>query len=190
MDQLIPSFAFLLRAVCYFVVWFVLAYLLNRWSIEQDRTRDTAPTRQLQRLSGPGLVLCFLTNTFAAIDWVMSLEPRWGSTIYGAMLITGFGLVTFVAMIIVAALLARYEPISRVVSPALFQDLGNLLLAFVMLWAYMAFSQFLIVWCGNLVEEIPGYLRRTRGGWQYVALALIVLACSPKTGPPEMGVPR
>jgi hypothetical protein len=90
------------------------------------------------------------------------------------MLITGFGLATFAAMILVAGLLSREELVCEVTSPGLFNDLGNLLLAFVMLWAYMAFSQFLIVWCGDLVEEIPWYLRRTRGGWQFVALALIV----------------
>ena len=112
--------------------------------------------------------------SFAAIDWVMSLEPDWYSTIYGAMLIVGQGLETFAAMIVVAVLLSNTGEMAGVATPGRMQDLGNLLLAFVMLWAYMAFSQFLIIWCGNLAEEIPWYLRRTRGGWQYAALALIV----------------
>jgi hypothetical protein len=165
---------FALRAVGYFVLWIALAYLLSRWSLQQDRSADPAPTRRLQALSGPGLVLVFLTATFAAIDWGMSLEPHWYSTIYGAMLIVGWGLTTFALMILVATLLSHYEPIASVATPTRMQDLGNLMLAFVMLWAYMAFSQFLIIWSGNLVEEIPWYLRRTRGGWEWVALALIV----------------
>jgi hypothetical protein len=165
--------AFLLRAAGYFVLWIVFAALLNRWSAAQDRTSDTAPTRRLQVLSGPGLVLLFLTGSLAAIDWLMSLEPDWYSTIYGPMVIIGQGVSTFAFMIIVAALLSPYEPVSRLARADEFHDLGNLLLAFVMLWAYMSFSQYLIIWSGNLVEEIPWYLRRTTGGWQYVAMALM-----------------
>jgi hypothetical protein len=165
---------FLVRTAIYFAIWILFAFLLDRWSAEQDRTEGEAPTDRLKTLSGPGLAVCFLTGTFAAIDWMMSLEPDWYSTIYGAMVIVGFGLATFTTMILIAALLARHEPVSSVATPTMFQDLGNLTLAFVMLWAYMAFSQFLIVWCGNLTEEIPWYLRRTHGGWEFVAIALIV----------------
>jgi hypothetical protein len=166
--------AFYIRAAANFAIWMLFAFLLRRWSIQQDGTADRAPTRRLQRLSGPGLAIVFLTATFAAVDWAMSLEPAWYSTIYGAMVIVGWGLETFAFVVLVAILLSRYEPISRVATPGILSDLGNLMLAFVMLWAYMAFSQFLIVWCGNLVEEIPWYLRRTRGGWEWVALALIL----------------
>ena len=166
--------AFLIRAGVYFTIWTAFAYALTRLSYRQDRGDSTDAKWWLQSLSGPGLVLLFLTASFAAIDWVMSLEPDWYSTIFGAMLIVGEGLATFAFMIIVAALLARTDEMEGVATPGRMQDLGNLLLAFVMFWAYMAFSQFLIIWCGNLAEEIPWYLRRTRGGWQYVALALIV----------------
>lgn len=166
--------AFLVRAAVYFAIWCLFAFLLDRWSAQQDHTEGEAPSDRLKTLSGPGLAVCFLTGTFASIDWMMSLEPDWYSTIYGAMVIVGFGLATFTSMIFVASLLARFKPVSSVATPTMFQDLGNLTLAFVMLWAYMAFSQFLIMWCGNLMEEIPWYLRRTRGGWEYVALALIV----------------
>jgi hypothetical protein len=166
--------AFLLRAVGYFAVWIVLAYLLNRWSAQEDGTEDRGPTDRLQTLGGPGLGIVFLTGSFAVIDWMMSLEPDWYSTIYGAMVIVGWGLLTFATMIIIVALLAEHEPMARVATPGVFNDLGNLMLAFVMLWAYMAFSQFLIIWAGNLTEEIPWYLRRSHGGWQYVALALIL----------------
>ena len=98
----------------------------------------------------------------------MSLEPQWASTIYGPMLITGDAMATFALMIVVTAFLARASPMSEIATPGRLNDLGNLLLAFVMLWAYMSFCQYLIVWSGNLTEEIPWYLRRTRGGWQWV----------------------
>lgn len=162
------------RAVVYFVFWIALAVLLNRLSRAQDRTERTSPTRWSQAISGPGLALLFFTTTFAAIDWFMSLEPDWYSTIYGAMLIVGMALNAFCAMIIVAASLAEVEPLSKLAGPGPFHDLGNLLLAFVMLWAYMAFSQFLIVWSGNLREEIPWYLRRSAGGWRPVCAVLMV----------------
>jgi hypothetical protein len=164
---------FLIRAVLYFAIWITFAFLLNRWSRVQDSSADPAPTHRLQQLSGPGLVFLFLTSTFAAIDWAMSLEPRWASTIFGAMLIVGEALSTLALMIAVAILLAADQPMREAATPSRLHDLGNLLLAFVMLWAYMAFSQFLIIWSGNLAEEIPWYVRRTHGGWQWVALLLI-----------------
>src|SRR5579883_2145175 len=108
------------------------------------------------------------------IDWGMSIEPDWYSTIYGAMLLTGHGLATFAVMIIIAVLLADVEPISAIATPNQFHDLGNLLLTFVMLWAYMSFSQYLVIWSGNLTEEIPWYLRRSRDGWRWVCGALML----------------
>ena len=119
-------------------------------------------------------MLLFLAATFSAIDWGMSLDPKWTSTIYGVMVIIGDALATLALMIVVAGFLASTRPMSEIATPGRLNDLGNLLLAFVMLWAYMSFCQFLIIWSGNLTEEIPWYLRRTRGGWQWVALALIV----------------
>jgi hypothetical protein len=164
---------FLARAAFYFVLWAAFAAMLRRWSRAQDEDADPSPSRRLQNLSGPGLVFLFLTSTFAAIDWGMSLEPRWSSTIYGAMLVTGEALSALALMIAIAILLASDPPMTDAATPARLHDLGNLLLAFVMLWAYMAFSQFLIIWSGNLAEETPWYIRRTHGGWQWVALVLI-----------------
>jgi hypothetical protein len=165
---------FLLRGAGYFAIWFVLAFALYAWSGRQDFTADHAPSRRLQALSGPGMVVLFLTGSFSAVDWAMSLEPRWSSTIYGAMVITGDALATLALMIVVASLLAEARPGPAAATADQLHDLGNLLLAFVMLWAYMSFSQFLIIWSGNLTEEIPWYLRRTRGGWEWVALALLL----------------
>lgn len=166
---------FLVRSVFFFAVWGVLAYFLNKWSLQQDHTGDPRIKRRMQNLSGPGIVLFGLTVTFASVDWVMSLEPHWFSTIFGLLLMAGWGLSAFAFVILVAAHLSRREPMSHVFQPSHFHDYGKLLLAFVMIYAYFAFSQFLIIWSANLPEEIPWYLRRLRGGWEYVGLALVVL---------------
>lgn len=163
---------FMVRAMVYFGAWLGLAYLLNKWSLMQDRTPDPSPTRRLQTLGGPGLGLYGLTATFASIDWVMSLEPEWFSTIFGVVFIIGQVLASMAFAIAVAVRLSHRQPLVDIASPANFQDLGNLLLAFVMLWAYVSFAQYLIIWSGNLPEEVPWYLHRTQGGWEWVALAL------------------
>jgi hypothetical protein len=163
---------FLVRAALYFAIWAGLATALARWSRRQDDSSDPAVTRRMQLLSGPGLVLFVLTGTFAATDWVMSLEPHWFSTIFGALVMAGQVLGALAFSIAVVALLARSEPMSAVVSRRHLHDLGKLLLAFVMVWAYFAFSQFLIIWAGNLPEEIPWYLKRFDGGWKWAALGL------------------
>ena len=165
---------FLARAGMYFAVWIAVTYLLNKWSLTQDRTGEAFLTRRLQFLSGPGLVLYVLTVTFASIDWVMSLEPHWFSTIYGIMFVVGQALAALAFVTAVAVLLADREPLSQVISSAHFHDLGNLLLAFVVLWAYVAFSQYLITWSANLAEEITWYLHRTKGGWAWIGLFLIL----------------
>jgi hypothetical protein len=162
---------FLVRAAIYFGAWLVFAYFLNRWSLEQDRTGRPDLSRSFQLLSAPGILVYVLGMTFAAFDWGMSIEPHWFSTIYGLMLITGQVLSTLAFVILVAALLAR-ETSAEFFGSDLFHDLGNLLLAFTMLWAYMSFSQFLIIWAGNLPEEISWYLRRSAHGWQWVAAGL------------------
>jgi hypothetical protein len=170
---------FLARAALYFAVWLTVAGFLNRWSLEQDGVRDRAReawlASRLENLSRGGLVLYGLTMTFAAIDWGMSLEPHWFSTIYGVIFMGGQGLSAFAFVIPIAALLADRPPLSDVLSADRFHDLGKLMLGFVMLWAYFALSQFLITWAGNLPEEIPWYLRRTQGGWQAVAVVVVLL---------------
>ena len=129
----------------------------------------------MEGLSGVGLVLYALTVTFASVDWVMSLEPRWYSTIYGLLFMVGQALAAMAFSIIVLIWLSDREPLSDVVRPSSFQDLGSFLLIFVMLWAYLEFSQFLIIWGGNLSGEIPWYLRRMQGTWGHVGLLLVFL---------------
>ena len=166
---------FLIRTAVYFAIWAVLTLLLNKWSDEQDRTASRRLLRNLQKLSGPGLVLYVLTVTFASIDWVMSLEPEWFSTIFGLIFVINWVLTAFSFVIAVMVLLAGRKPLSGVVLPRHFHDLGKLLLAFVMMWAYFNFSQYLLIWSANIPEETKWYLHRTRGGWGYIAIAVVIL---------------
>jgi hypothetical protein len=163
---------FIVRAAMYFIAWLVWAFFLNRWSAEQDATGNPLLLRRFQLFSAAGIVVYSLTVTFASIDWGMSLEPHWFSTIYGMLFIVGQSLAALASVTAIAARLSDSPPVSDHVTPHVFQDLGNLLLAFVMLWAYISFSQYLIIWSGNLPEEIPWYLRRGTNGWQWVAAVL------------------
>jgi hypothetical protein len=169
---------FLLRVAGYFVVWLTLTYLLNRWSRRQEEAPDWAAEQSLRRrlklLSGPGLALYGLTITFAAVDWVMSLEPLWYSTIYGMRFAATQLLAGLAFAIVLTRWLADEGPLAQVVTSDYFQDLGNFLLTFIMAWIYVAFSQYLIIWSGNLPEEISWYLRRGYGSWGGIALFLLL----------------
>src|SRR5439155_4448359 len=165
---------FVLRAAIYFAVWNILAYFLNAWSLEQDETADPRFARRMQILSAGGLVAYGLTITFASFDWLMSLDPRWYSTIYGVLIMGGQGLSAMAFLIAVLVWLSRRAPLDRIVVPAHFHDLGNLLLAFVMLWAYFSFSQYLIIWSGNLPAEISWYTHRLHTGWRVIGLSLVI----------------
>lgn len=166
---------FLARALAYFALWAGLALFMVKLSERYDRRLSLKALRKLKTASGFGLAAYVLSMSFAAFDWGMSLEPHWFSTIYGVHFIVGQGLSTLCFAILAAAFLARHEPFSRWLAPRHFHDLGNLLLAFVMLWAYVSFSQFLIIWSGNLPEEVPWYLTRIGPAWQ--GLALLLVAC-------------
>lgn len=166
---------FFLRAAIFFAVWGILIYFLNRWSKEQDQGPVLEPgpkDSRLRTLSGPGLVLFVLTVTFMSVDWVMSLDPHWYSTMFGVIFIGGQGLGAIAFSILMIGALAGSKPFSETVSVTQLHDLGKLLLAFVMLWAYFSFSQFLIIYSANLPEEIPFYLERFHGGWGWLSLAL------------------
>jgi len=165
---------FLVRTVVYFVVWCLLVHYLNRWSLEQDTSNNPRITRRLELLSRGGLVAFVGTMSFAAVDWMMSLEPHWFSTIYAVVVMGGQLLLAMAFTIRVMLTLTERGPLDRVVSTEQFHDLGKLMLAFTMLWAYFSFSQLLIMWSGNLPEESPWYLKRMAGGWQYLGLAIIL----------------
>src|SRR5260370_21350700 len=163
-----------MRAAIYFLVWNGLSYFLNAWSLEQDRNPDPRIARRMQKLSAAGLLGYGLTITFASFDWLMSLEPHWYSTIYGVLILGGQGLSALAFLIIMLAWLSARPPLDRIVVPAHFHDLGNLMLAFVMLWAYFSFSQYLIIWSGNLPEEIAWYLHRLHTGWRVIGAGLMI----------------
>ncbi len=165
---------FIARAAICFAIWIALTWFISRWSTEQDRTGNYRLSDYLRNLSGPGIVVFGLTVTLVTTDWVMSLDPHWTSSIFGILFMGGWGLSALTFVTLVLALLDRYEPIRSALTSKHFQDLGTLIFAFVMLYTYFAFSQFLIIWSGDLPEEIPWYLRRMRGGWQFIGFALFL----------------
>lgn len=167
--------AWLVRAAVYFAIWLVLAGLLNRWSLRQDRDPSPALVKRMRVLAAPGLVLYVLSITFAAMDWIMSLDPHWYSTIYGVWFLGGHGVVSLAFLIVIGSFLVRREPMAAVLRPGHFHDWGKLLLAFTLLWTYFSVSQLLIIWSGDLPEEVLWYQYRLSGGWQYVGLALALL---------------
>jgi hypothetical protein len=165
---------FVVRAAFYFLVWNVLVFFLNRWSLEQDTTADPRLARRMQRLSAAGLLAYGLTITFASFDWLMSLDPHWYSTIYGVIIMGGQGLTALAVLVVILVWLSRRPPLQGIVMPTHLHDLGNLMLAFTMLWAYFSFSQYLIIWSGNLPHEIEWYMHRSYTSWRLVAVGLIV----------------
>lgn len=167
---------FIGRAVVYFVVWSVLAYFLNKLSLKQDENGDVEIRTRLKNMSALGIILAVLTFTFAAFDWMMSTDPLWYSSMYGVIYMAGAA----ISAIATGILLTRYmsqrdEALGKQATIYIFNDLGNFLLAFTSFWAYVSFSQFLIIYSSNLPETITWYLVRGSGGWQYVAILLMVL---------------
>jgi hypothetical protein len=157
------------KTILYFAIWIGMASLFRRWSRQQDEGADGRLLEHCETLGAPGIVIYALTITFASIDWVMSLEPEWYSTIFPVMFAVGQLLNGYAFALIVFLLLSDRPPFAGAIQAAHMRDFGSLLLAFVMFWAYMAVSQFLLIWVGNLPEESPWYLLRSRGGWQFVA---------------------
>jgi hypothetical protein len=166
---------YLTRAVIYFAVWLMLMFIFNTWSKQQDTNQsDRALRRRLRMLAGPGIILYVFAMSFAAIDWVMSLSPHWASTIYGFLFVAGQLISSMAFIIAVVVLLSRAGPFAGILQPRHLHDLGKLLLAFVMLWAYFDFSQLLIIWSGNQPEEISFYRTRLYGEWGVVAVIVLV----------------
>lgn len=166
---------YLTRALLYFIVWLGLVWIFNRWSKEQDANRDDRALRKrIKMFAGPGIILYVLAMTFAAIDWVMSVSPHWASTIYGFLFVAGQAISSMSLMIAIVALMASSEPYANVIQKRHLHDLGKLLFAFNMLWAYFAFSQLLIIWSGNQPEEITFYHTRFNNGWGILAVLVLL----------------
>jgi len=166
--------AFVIRTVFVFAIWILIARLLVKWSAEQDATRSVEPTIKLRQLSGPGLVIYPLTVTFAYVDWVMSMEADWYSTIFPLLICIGQMLSALAFVIIVLAWYGPGTALTQIVSKENFHHLGNLLLTFTMLWAYLAYAQLIVIWSGDLPHEIGWYLHRIAGGWRWIAFALLI----------------
>lgn len=169
---------FAVRFVLYFIIWGGIAWFIGRWSRLQDETfqnpaRSNYYANMMRNISGPGIVIFALTVTFAATDWVMSLDPEWYSTIFGILFMGGWGLSALAFAVLMIVFLNNHQPMRGILTRTHFHDLGKLLLALVMLWSYFSVSQLLIIWSGNLPEEIPWFLRRMRGGWGTVSILLV-----------------
>jgi hypothetical protein len=155
-----------------------MSYLLNKWSAQQDESNNPEDSAKFlgkaTAFSGPSMVIFALVVTFASIDWVMTLDKHWYSTIWGMLYLVGWALSTFAFIIALLANLIDKEPFNKFLGKKHFHDIGKLMLALVMVWTYFNLSQFLIIYSGNLPEETPWYLTRMNGGWQYVGLILVL----------------
>ena len=171
------SWGWIGRSVIYFILFYVMAWYLNRASADQDNatTGEGAAKYLIQasRFAGPTTVIFCLVVSFAAVDWVMTLDPHFFSTIYGMLFIAGWALSCFCFVVLILALLSDWTPMNDFVGRRHFHDLGKLMLALVMVWAYFNFSQFLIIWSGNIPEETVWFLVRMKGVWGWIGVALI-----------------
>ena len=165
---------FIYRAIFYFAIWNLLSYLLSKWSKEGDKAGARDNTDRFKVVAGPGLILYGFTVSFAAIDWVMSLDPSWISTIFGLVVLIGQVLSAMCFAVVIERILYDYKPMSEMLTPDFVHDHGKWMLAFTMVWAYFNFSQWLIIWAGNLPAEITYYIRRLNGDWGYVGLFVVI----------------
>jgi len=168
------SNGFILRGLACFAVWILFAWVLNRLSRRQDEVRSDKLFRRMQAVAAPALLVYVLTATAGSVDWLMSLDPHWYSSLFGMMFVVGHGVAGFSFVILVALYLGQRPPMSEHLQPRHFHDYGKLLLAFVMLWTYLQLSQLIIVWSGNLPEEVTFYINRTAGGWMWLSIGLVL----------------
>jgi hypothetical protein len=162
------------RAAFFFACWLLWAWRIRALSLRfyEDRSPDTELARR--KWAALGLPMIVLTLTFCSIDWVMSLEPKWYSSMFGITFVVSCGLSAYAYVTFLLTQLAKTKAMAGILKPSHFRDLGNLMLAFVMFWAYTGFSQFLLIWYGNIREEVPYYLKREHGMWGFIALTLIL----------------
>jgi len=165
---------FLVRQVLYFAIWFGMAHLLNKWSKQEDQSDDPYIRHRSSMWSALGLLVYVLTLTFATIDWVMTIEPHWFSSLWGPIFLVGQAQSTLCVMIILTRYVAGHTNIVKNVEGRYFRDVGNFMMAFTLLWAYTNYSQFMIQYSGNIAEEAEWFVHRTTYGWQYYGAVNII----------------
>jgi hypothetical protein len=163
---------FIVRGVLLFLLWILMSRQLRNWSLEQDASPEAAPTRKARALSGPGLVIYGLLGTSACVDWIMSLEKHWYSTMFGVIVLIGQILVAYAFVAVALAFFRREEPFATTLTQVHYHHLGNLLLTFVLFWTYVSFAQLLIVYSGDIPHELDWYLHRIAGNWKAIVVAL------------------
>jgi hypothetical protein len=163
------------RAIGYFVIWIAMAWLLDRWSRQEDEQDSVWPARKCHNISGPGLVLYGITLHFAAIDWMMSIQAGFTSTIYGPIVAAGQLLSALALAIVILSFVAQRGELAEVLSSQVLLDLGNLLFTLVIVWAYLVWCQFMLIWIGDLPHDNIWWLARNRGGWLAAAVVIAVL---------------
>jgi hypothetical protein len=164
---------FIIRSVVYFAVWFLLSRALYRASVQQDSRFDHIRLAKMKRISAAGMILFALTTTFAAFDWLMSLDPHWYSTIFGVYVFSGGLLSSIVAITLICVFMRRRGVLSKEITHEHYHDLGKLTFAFMVFWAYVAFSQYLLIWYANIPEETIWYHARWIGSWKAISLLLV-----------------
>jgi hypothetical protein len=174
LDSYLNSSGFIFRAIIYFIIWNAISFLLSMWSRQTDRDGHPDNTQKFKAVAGPGLILYGFTITFAIIDWVMSLDPSWISTIFGLIILIGELLSAMCFAVVVERILVNYKPMSEMLRPDFVHDHGKWMLTFIMVWAYFSFSQWLIIWAGNLPGEISFYMTRISFGWGKIGLFLVL----------------
>lgn len=171
-EQYLNAGGFIIRAVIYFLIWNVLSFLLSHWSKQTDQPGAPDNTQKFKVVAGPGLILYAFTISFAVIDWVMSLDPSWISTIFCLIVLIGEVLSAMCFAVVIERILVEYKPMSDWLKPEFVHDHGKWMMTFIMVWAYFSFSQWLIIWAGNLPDEITFYLKRLSYGWGWMGLFL------------------
>lgn len=164
---------FVIRYLIYFLVWVLFAFFMNRNSIQQDLSKDQNLTYKNSKLSALFIPFFAFTLTFFAVDFLMSTEPHWFSTIFGVYYFSGTILASLAVLTITIILLFEKGYFGNLLRPDHFYNLGALLFAFVNFWAYIAFSQFLLIWYANLPEENFWMIHRWEGGWEIFSFILI-----------------
>jgi hypothetical protein len=165
---------FLVRSAIYFLVWIVLVMRLTRWSSTPEYTADPEMVSRLQRRSAFGLILFGLTMSFAAVDWIKSIDPHWYSSIYPLLIIVGQVLGGLALALVLTPAFSARTILAKFLTPGLYRDLGAILLSAVLVWAYIAFSQYIIIWGANLPHEVTWFLDRSQG-WMFVILVVITV---------------